>query len=52
MEEYINSYKDDFDPNNCNYELNFENFIKLVKEFFDKIIGKRLFEYKPYNEIK
>jgi len=52
MEEYIKNFKDEFDINKCSLELNYENFIKLLKEFFDKIIGKRLFEYRPYIELK
>ncbi|MCS7244731.1 MAG: glycosyltransferase family 2 protein [candidate division WOR-3 bacterium] len=50
--KYIEDFEDNFDINKCNLEPNFENLIKLSKEFFDKLLGKRFFEYKPYKLMK
>lgn len=52
MKQYIQNFIENFDPNKCNYELNFPNIVKLLKENIDKIIGRRLLEYKPYNVIR
>ncbi len=52
LEYYVEHFKDDFDLQKCNYEMNFKNFIKLFKEYIDNIIGIRLFEYKPYRALK
>ncbi|MEO0213810.1 MAG: glycosyltransferase family 2 protein [candidate division WOR-3 bacterium] len=52
LKPYIEKFKNNFDPCKCNYEMNFKNSIKILKEYIDKIIGKRLFEYKPYKTLK